>query len=46
MQYGSLDEGNDLLGGTEDEACIILEEVTCDGPDTILLLGEGGQDVC
>ena len=42
MQDGCLDKANDLLGGTEDEASIILEEVTCDGPDTILLLGEGG----
>jgi len=46
VQDGGLDKGNDLLGSTEDEASIILEEVTCDGPDTILLLREGGKDVC
>lgn len=46
MQDGSLDKGNDLLGGTEDEASIILKEVPSDGPDTILLLREGRKDVC
>jgi hypothetical protein len=46
VQDGSLNKGDDLLGGTEDEASIILKEVTRDGPDTILLLGEGGEDVC
>jgi hypothetical protein len=45
MQNGSFDECDDLRGSAEDKAGIILEKVTGDGPDTIFLLSEGGEDV-
>jgi hypothetical protein len=45
MQDGGLDKCDDFRGGAEDEAGIILEKVTGDGPDTIFLLGEGREDV-
>jgi hypothetical protein len=46
MQNGSFNKRDDLRGSTEDETGIILEEVTGDGPDTIFLLSEDGEDVC
>jgi hypothetical protein len=46
MQYSSFDKCDDLLGSTENKAGIILEKVTRDGPDTIFLLVECGEDVC
>jgi hypothetical protein len=45
MQDGGFDECDDFMGSAEDKACIILEEVTGDGPDTFFLLSEGGEDV-
>jgi hypothetical protein len=45
MQNGSFDECDDLMGSAEDKAGIILEKVTGDGPDTIFLLSEGGENV-
>lgn len=38
MEDGGFDELDDLWGRPEDEGSIILEEVTCDGPDSVLLL--------
>jgi hypothetical protein len=46
MQYSSFDKCNDLLGSAKNKTGIILEKVTSDGPDTIFLLSEGGEDVC
>ena len=46
MQNSSFGKCDHLLGSAEDEAGIILEKVTGDGPDTIFLLSEGGKDVC
>lgn len=39
MEYGGFDKLDDLWGRPEDEGSIILEEVTCDGPDSVLFLG-------
>ncbi len=46
MQYSSFGECGDLLGSAQDKASIILEKVAGDGPDTIFLLSEGGEDIC
>jgi hypothetical protein len=46
MQNSSFGKCGDLLRSAEDEAGIILEQVTGDGPDTIFLLSEGGEDIC
>jgi len=46
MQDGSFDKCDDFVGSAEDKAGIILEKVAGDGPDTIFLLSEGGEDVC
>jgi hypothetical protein len=46
MQNSSFGKCDDLLGSAEDKAGIILEKVTSDGPDTIFLLSEGGENIC
>jgi len=46
VQDSSFDKCNDFLRSAEDKAGIILEKVTGDGPDTVLLLSEGGENVC
>ena len=45
MQSRGFDECDDFRRSAEDKAGIILEKVTGDGPDTIFLLSEGGEDV-
>jgi hypothetical protein len=46
VQDSSFDKCSDFLRSAEDKAGIILEKVTGDGPDTVLLLSEGGENVC
>jgi hypothetical protein len=45
MQSSSFNKRDDLLGSAKDKTGIILEEVTGDGPDTIFLLSEDGEDI-
>lgn len=45
LEDGGLDELDDLWGRPSDEGSIVLEEVACDGPDSVLLLGQRREDV-
>lgn len=45
LQHGGFDERDDFGGAAHDEPGIVLEEVSSDRPDPILLLGHAGEDV-